>query len=133
MRVRVAESTLTHDLLGYLRRCGCDVVHSSRDVLDVRLRQEVSLDAVLSLVRDHRCYGCGGTVADVLVSHGSALCHDCRDRAVVAGDPAERERAWAQMEMYAYLRVWRAQHPAAGLVVLDGPADSIAADPDRLL
>jgi hypothetical protein len=29
---------------------------------------------------DHRCLGCGGTIADVLWRLGSVRCHECRDR-----------------------------------------------------
>jgi len=110
------------DLLDFLRRCGCEVEQSSPDVLDVQLHPEVSVEAVLSLVRDHRCYGCGGAISDVLVKLGSPLCHDCRDGSGVNGRASKRSLGalWARMEVDAYLRVWQAQHPGTGVAVLDG-------------
>ena len=121
MRVRVA-ATLAHDLLDFLRRCGCEVEQSCPDIIDVRLEPKVSVDAVLSFVRDRRCYACGGEVAEVLAKLGSALCHDCRDTAAASGRGPERvvRSLWARMEVDAYLRVWRARHPGAEAAVLDG-------------
>ena len=77
---------------------------------------------MLSLVRDRRCYGCGGAISDVLVKLGSPLCHDCRDGAGVSGRASKRALGdlWARMEVDSYLRVWRAQHPGTGVAVLDG-------------
>jgi len=122
VRVRVAESTLVRDLLDFLRRCGCKVEQSSPDVLDVQLEPDVSLEAALSLVRDRRCYGCGGQIPEVLAKLGSPLCHDCRDHSGGSGRASKRALGalWARMEVDAYLRVWRAQHPGAGVAVLDG-------------
>jgi hypothetical protein len=121
VRVRVAESTLVRDLLDFLRRCGCEVEQSSPDVLDVQLQPEVSVEAVLSLVRDRLCYGCGGRIPDVLAKLGSSLCHDCRDRAASGRAPERSLGAlWARMEVDAYLRIWRAQHPDTAVSVLDG-------------
>lgn len=110
------------DLLDFLRRCGCEVEQSSPDVLDVRLEPNVSVEAALSLVRDRRCYGCGGHVSEVLANLGSPLCHDCRDGAGTSGRASKRALGdiWARMEVDAYLRVWRAQHPGTGVAVLDG-------------
>jgi len=110
------------DLLDFLRRCGCEVEQSSPDVLDVQLHPEVSVEAVLSLVRDERCYGCGGAISDVLVKLGSPLCHDCRDGPGVNGRASKRSLGalWARMEVDAYLRVWQKQHPGTGVAVLDG-------------
>jgi hypothetical protein len=121
VRVRVAAS-LAHDLLDFLRRCGCEVEQSCPDIIDVRLDPNVSVDAVLSVVRDHRCYACGGEVADVLAKLGSALCHDCRDAADASGRAPERvvRALWARMEVDAYLRVWLARHPGAEAALLDG-------------
>ena len=120
MRVRVAAS-LAHDLLDFLRRCGCEVEQACPDIIDVRLEPIVSVDAVLSFVRDRRCYACGEEVAEVLAKLGSALCHDCRDRAVASGRAPERvvRSLWARMEIDAYLRVWRAQHPDVEVALLD--------------
>ena len=62
-----------------------------------------------SLVRDERCYGCGGAISDVLVKLGSPLCHDCRDGPGVNGRASKRSLGalWARMEVDAYLRVWQ--------------------------
>jgi len=110
------------DLLDFLRRCGCEVEQSSLDVLDVQLEPDVSVEAALSLVRDRRCYGCGGQISEVLAKLGSPLCHDCRDSAGTPGRASKRALGamWARMEVDAYLRVWRAQHPGTGVAVLDG-------------
>ena len=90
------------------------------------------MEAVLSLVRDSRCYGCGGQISDVLAKLGSALCHDCRDRAAATGCAPERSLSvvWARMEIDSYLRVWRAQHGDAGVAVLDGESGKRETSPE---
>jgi hypothetical protein len=121
VRVRIAETTLVHDLLDFLRRCGCEVDQSSWNVLDVQLQPHVSAEAALSLVR----------ISEVLAKLGSALCHDCRDTEAATGRAPERalSATWARMVIDSYLRVWRVWHPEAGVDVLDEP---LLAGPEAL-
>jgi hypothetical protein len=121
MRVQVSDVKLVDDLADYLGRCGCVVRKYGARVLGVSVSTEVSLDAALALVREGRCYSCGSAIAPALASLGSTQCHDCRDDG--RGD-AEAAEAWCEMEVEAFLGVWRAWHPQASVAVL---APSIAA------
>jgi hypothetical protein len=131
VRIDVSDQALVEELLEFLRRCSCTVERSGPTSLRVVLDPAVSVGAALSLVRAGVCYACAGTIEAPLARLGSSLCLDCRDTEgarnvdVRADDGARRQ--WARMEIEAYLRVWQAQHPDAGVTLSDRPPGAIAA------
>jgi len=131
VRIDVSDQTLVEELLEFLRRCSCTVERSGPASVRVLLDPTVSVGAALSLVRAGVCYACAGTIEAPLARLGSALCLDCRDsEGARSGETRADDRArrqWARMEIEAYVRVWQARHPEAGVTMSDPAPGAIAA------
>jgi hypothetical protein len=132
VRIDVSDRALVEELLEFLRRCSCTVDRTGPSSLLVSLDPAVSVGAALSLVRAGVCYACTGAIEAPLARLGSALCLECRDsEGTRDGEPradGAAKRAWARMEVEAYLRVWQARHPKAKAVLSElGPAAIAAA------
>jgi hypothetical protein len=113
VRLRLSDDSLTTELVGFLRRCECEVEHLGPATVAVGLRHPLDLDAAVRQLHAGRCYSCGEEIESVLFRLGSGCCHDCREetRAEQAPNPARVREDWTRMEVEAYLRVWRALHP----------------------
>ena len=116
VRVRLADDSLTDDLIEFLRRCECDVEYVGPAMLSVAILRPLDVEAAVRQLQARRCYRCGSPIEATLFRLGSASCHDCRESAYDDEPPAARIRDdWTRMEIEAYLKVWLALHPDGGL------------------
>lgn len=112
VRVRLVDDSLTDDLIGFLRRCECDVEHVGPSLLSVAIRRPVDVESAVRQLQARRCYRCGSAIETMLYRLGSVSCHDCRESTRDEEPPAARIRdEWTRMEIEAYLKVWLALHP----------------------
>jgi hypothetical protein len=107
----VSDDSLATELVGFLRRCECEVEHLGPTIVAVGLRHPLDVEAALRQLHAGRCYRCGGEIEETLYRLGSGCCHDCREEADQAPSPARVRDDWTRMEVESYLRIWRALHP----------------------
>ena len=120
VRVRLADDSLTEDLIGFLRRCECEVNVLGPAFVSVAIRRPVDVEAAVRQLQARRCFRCGGEIELTLFRLGSPSCHDCRETVRDETPPAARiHEEWSRMEIEAYLKVWLALHP-------DGDAELVA-------
>jgi hypothetical protein len=111
VRLQLDDPSLTPELVAFLRRCQCEVMHLGPTSVSVGLGHPVDPDAAVQRLQDGRCYRCGEQIERVLFRLGSPRCHDCRESSGPGGDTARD--SWTRMEVESYLRVWESLHPGA--------------------
>jgi hypothetical protein len=112
VRLRLSDDSLTTELVGFLRRCACQVESLGPATVGVSLEHPLDVDAAVRQLHARRCYRCGSPIEATLYRLGSAACQDCRDSSRGAPpDPATVREEWTRMEIEAYLKVWQALHP----------------------